>query len=137
MQVTKYEIRRNAGRHICLEIRVIEAMVQHCAFCKLKVLCATTLARMEGNIYFLFRAEVRPCVSLTTTHRRSRAFVFVYRLDCCSRDKMPAGEKSMKWSFAGSHHGSSFNDRIKRQERRIGKNHGAQIELNPFIFKFP
>lgn len=52
----KKTTRRNAGGHICLEIRVIETMVRHCAFCKLKVLRATTLARarMEHNIYIYF-----------------------------------------------------------------------------------
>lgn len=59
-----------------------------------------------------------------------RSFVFVYRLDCCSRDKMPAREKSMKWSFAHTHHDSSFNSRIKLNDRDAeSKNHKRDREF--------
>lgn len=123
MQVAIYTTRRSAGKHICLEIWVIETVVRHCAFCKLKVLCATTLAYMKGNIYFFIPESAR-AFRWQPPAGAPRSFVFVYRLDCCSRDKMSAREKSRKWSFAHSHRDSSFNSGIKLNDRDAeSKNH--------------
>jgi len=47
------------------------------------------------------------CFSLTS--ERARSFVFVYRLDCCSRDKMPAMRKQYETVVRGC----SFNGGIK------------------------
>lgn len=83
-------------------------MVQRCAFCKLKSSTRNDSAYMEGNIYFLFRS---PLVRfpLTSTRWRSHSFVFIYRLNCCSRDKMPATRKQYEMVVRGR----SFNGRIK------------------------
>lgn len=116
MQVAIYTTRR-AGRHICLEIWVIETVVRHRAFCKLKVLCATTLAYMKGNIYFLFQSLFVRFVDNHPPALRARLYLFIDWI--VARDKMPVREKSMKWSFAHSHHDSSFNSRIKLNDREM------------------
>lgn len=78
VQVTKYTTRRRAGRHICLEIRVIETMVWCCgAFCKLKVLRATTLARIWKAIYIFYSGLESACTFWWQPLSGVRAFVCI------------------------------------------------------------
>lgn len=80
-----------------------------------------------GTQYIFFYSpglEPARAFPLTTTRRRSRSFIFVYRLDCYSRDKMPARGRSMKWSCTRAL--ASSNDRIKLNiSDAESKNHKA------------